>query len=830
MFRHSYIDQAGKLLCDVAEYVKRHNVVHKTPPVKVQDGLPLGNGFMGGLVYQTDRELCMRINRPDCFDYGPRENFGAWGLEWEEKWTTLANCGVIKISDGTPAFAWEYLNDYDMTLDLSRAEINMKSDTPFAKYAAKGWGSLEYGCVVWEVAAQNEEPVERTIDLERYGTRAFFHYYESFSRDTKRRLYGVTAGERDGCMYITQELRGLTFTTAACVLGEGAKYVFPNKRTARCVLPVSEKAEFKVYITTAISRTGGDTVAEAVEVLKKAVAAGDKARESSLKWWREYWNRSFVNMGNELAENAYYMFRYQFGCSGLATFPPSIFAGIWNAMGDVRCWGHYYHWNDQQQYWPVDAWNHPELYRNYFDYRRGMLDNAKKDCLDVHGAEGAWYSDIAEAGGYQAIEPDTKGNMTCGPLISIQMYRHYRHYLNKDFLINTAWPVMKACADMYLNLFVKEEDGRYHIHDVTALEGYLYINDTLTDWTMSRALFTALLDVADEVGAPDELRARWQDALDNLYEPVTTMIDGVEVLAYGRHADGAVCYDTAYPESGMGTGDAGGRMPVFPASMYGKWTADDPYYELVKNTMEEMTHRGVAGPYGALIAYARFGWADQVGKNLTKFVVDTHPFANGMGGPTYSNKGRLTYRVQPIPEGCKYTDWNNIHEKDKKERITYDGERFGYFISEYGGDLCAVVNESLLQSWEGKIRVFPANGDEEALFRLHAEGDFMVTSQKDKGIIRFVAVESGAGARLNVVSPFEKMECVRVDGKEVPFELTEKNGERIISLDTEKGKTYVIFSKACHIDGSYPTCFPTDVVNRNAKKFGTCNFGLERDF
>jgi len=80
MFRHTYIDKKGKFLCDVSEYVRRHNLVHKTPPFKVHDGLPLGNGFMGGLVYQTDRELCMRINRPDSYDYGPRGNFGAWAL------------------------------------------------------------------------------------------------------------------------------------------------------------------------------------------------------------------------------------------------------------------------------------------------------------------------------------------------------------------------------------------------------------------------------------------------------------------------------------------------------------------------------------------------------------------------------------------------------------------------------------------------------------------------------------------------------------------------------------------------------------------------------
>ena len=177
MFRYTYIDKQGKLLCDVSEYVKKHNIVYKTPVRRIADGMTFGNGAMGGLVYHTDRELCMRINHTDCFDHAAPYNFGAWAMEWEEKCTALAGCGVLKISDGTPSYAWEYMDDYDMTLDLGNAEINMLSKTPFSKHKAMGYGSLEDKCVVWEFEDVSEEPLERTITLERYGTREFFHYY-----------------------------------------------------------------------------------------------------------------------------------------------------------------------------------------------------------------------------------------------------------------------------------------------------------------------------------------------------------------------------------------------------------------------------------------------------------------------------------------------------------------------------------------------------------------------------------------------------------------------------------------------------------------------------
>lgn len=65
MFRYTHVDREGNLLCDVARYVKKHNVIYKTPPKKPQEGLPLGNGAMGGMVYHSDREHCMRINPTD---------------------------------------------------------------------------------------------------------------------------------------------------------------------------------------------------------------------------------------------------------------------------------------------------------------------------------------------------------------------------------------------------------------------------------------------------------------------------------------------------------------------------------------------------------------------------------------------------------------------------------------------------------------------------------------------------------------------------------------------------------------------------------------------
>lgn len=827
MFRYTHVDREGNLLCDVSQYVKKHNVIYKTPPKKPQDGLPLGNGAMGGMVYHSDRELCMRINRTDSFDYGPAENFGAWGHEWEEKCTTLANCGLLKFSDGTPAFAWEYLDDYDMTLDLGQGEIRMESKTPFSSWRATGYGSLEDSCMVWEVEAFSEEPLERTVTLERYGTRGFFHYYESFTRDTRRRLYGVTPTAGTDMMLLTQELHGCTFTTAVTVVHPEVRYEVTNQREVRCILPAAQSVKFRVLVTTALSTDGEDTEAMATDTLLAAREEGDAIHQRHLAWWREFWNRSFIQIGDELVENLYYIHRYQFGCSGYGAFPPSVFGSLWTTFGDTRNWGHYYHWNDQMQFWAPDTWNHGEMLKPYFDYRLRMLPKAIADGRTVHGVDGAWYSDISSADGFQAVEPDTRGNMSCGAMIALQMYRHYKHFPDSDFLRDVAWPVMKACGDLYLGLLVKEEDGKYHIHDVTAMEGYLYLNDTMSDWAMIQALFEALLEVAEEVNAPKELVFAWKDRLENLYDPPTMTVEGKSVFAYGRFEDGRICTDTKYPEGDMATGIMGTLMCVFPALLYHKNSVHRPWFELVKNTAELAKDREAGCGWDLnLPVNARMGYREELERGIHAFARTYMIYPSGL---TNFNPPDTTgrYTARAIPEGVTHTQWGDLHEKDKGERVRYDAERFSHFYSEPMAVVTAAVHESLIQSSDGVIRVFPTAGD--GLFRLHAEGDFMVTAQKTGEQVRFVAIESRRGGRVTLISPFKGDEAVRCGRDYVEFEKTADNGEIRISFETSPGKTYLVFSRDDHIDGSYPTQVPVS-ENREPKRFGDHVIGLERDF
>ena len=71
--------------------------------------------------------------------------------------------------------------------------------------------------------------------------------------------------------------------------------------------------------------------------------------------------------------------------------------------------------------------------------------------------------------------------------------------------------------------------------------------------------------------------------------------------------------------------------------------------------------------------------------------------------------------------------------------------------------LPAVIDECLLQSYSGMLRLFPNWPDDTtAEFRtLRAAGAFLVSARIEDGTVRWVEVASEAGAPLRVISPWD---------------------------------------------------------------------------
>ena len=131
MYQAIHYDDHGPMT-DPCRYLRRHDLVYRRPALRPYDGVPVGTGDAGGLLYQTAYGLELTVNHADALDYAPDGAMQAWAWEAEERQTAPVSCGHLSIRSTLPIFDWVYLEAFEQRLILSTASIEGRAKTPFA--------------------------------------------------------------------------------------------------------------------------------------------------------------------------------------------------------------------------------------------------------------------------------------------------------------------------------------------------------------------------------------------------------------------------------------------------------------------------------------------------------------------------------------------------------------------------------------------------------------------------------------------------------------------------------------------------------------------------
>src|SRR5262249_47031084 len=291
-------------------FLSRHDLVYLGPVADGLDGLPIGDGDVGAMLWTPPDHLRLQVNKCDLWDDGPPGPFTSWGEEDEEVSTMLRSAATLAIGHGLPVFDRVYLTDFEARLRLAEAVVALRAETPFARAAAE------------------------------------------------------------------------------------------HRRA-----------------------------------------------------WARFWQASFVQLPpeQEYAENLWYLGNYYLASGSRGRYPLVQTNGVWGWTRDVRPWAHYYHWNTGPLFWPLYAAGHPDLALPHLRCPRAMLGQAVADARRVHGGEGAFFSDAANRAGYQATERGLSHNLTPGPQIAADLWRHYRYTGDEPFLEELAYPVVREVARFYLS-------------------------------------------------------------------------------------------------------------------------------------------------------------------------------------------------------------------------------------------------------------------------------------------------------------------------------------------------------------------------------------------
>lgn len=816
MYRSVHFD-GEKLAVNHAEYLKKHSIVYESPAYMGCDGLPIGNGDMGGMLYHTERAAVLPINKTDVIDFAPDGNFDAWSWQSEEKNTAPVSCGRLVMTDSMPSFDWLYLEEYKETLSLSDGTVTCRCKTPFSSYDYRAYSSKSHGVIVFEVSASSVEAAERKLILEKWGSINLFHDYEQIKPLYDKNLFNVASGAEGRTAYLEQQLNGTHYITAMRVTGCDSRIIQQNSRCVEVVLDKAERHDFTVLLTVATSHTGMADLSDALRILDKAETDFGLLYENQKAAWAEFWSKSLVCLPrDDYLENIYYMNLYQLGSCGTGAYP-ATFAGLWGWYADTRNWGHYYHWNHQQTYWGVYASGHGELAENYLDYRFNMLENAKTDAKKLFGSKnGAFYSDISNFNGYNALEPDSVRNLTPCAQIALDFYRRYQYAPDEDFLIKKAYPVMFAAAELYLDLLKKEEDGVYRIDGgSTCYESYWNLKETVTDFASVHALFDALLDTAELTGLDKAKAEMYAEIKKNLY-PLPTAVtehngEPLEVIAAGTKWNGQKTHvaEGDYPTSPFPLCEL---SAIYPSGYIGLSCRDTKEFETAVNTARLLfdmdvyakSKIGSCGHSVAIEAAARLGMREDCIRISRLFAERYQQFPSGLthfadiGDDRFRPK---TYRPRVLPAGVKETEWEKLHEKSEGPRTSIPGNYFMHCYFEPAANIMAGINEMLLQSHDGVIRVFPAaEKDFTGMFTLQAAKGFTVTSEAADGEILFVHVRSAFDRVCRLAPPWTDA-AIRVEsgGKNVEFKL---NGG-IIEFSAKTGGGYLIIRCEYPLDCYY---------------------------
>jgi hypothetical protein len=329
--------------------------------------------------------------------------------------------------------------------------------------------------------------------------------------------------------------------------------------------------------------------------------------------------------------------------------------------------------------------------------------------------------------------------------------------------------MMREVAKFYTSkLSFNGSSGKFFMASSNAHETYWNVPNAITDLMAVRAMFPMAIEASTILGQDSSLRSQWQNVLNNI-QP--------------------------YPS------DSTQYLPKDPSSVFAS---------NVENVVLEL-----AWPYSVTglghpdLTKVISNWNSRPFPYRSVWSPDAIQAARlGLGDAAFSGMKTMLQKYQSFPNGL--TDNTN-----------------GDF--EYVGVHPSAMNESLLQSYDDKIRVFPAPPNDAGFvgkFTLLASGGFLVSSEREASEIKYVGVKSLFGKMARVVNPWG-VQQVQVRRTSDGMIILSTSGSEI-AFNTGANSVYVIERTAKPLAGYTPQPI-SGTANQNEKSLSgtSCKLGAD---
>ncbi len=797
---------------DVVEYLeKRHFIEHKEPRSLWHEGCPMGNGDMGVLAYGPPEAAMFLFGKTDLWDWRPfgKANYPSAGFPALRK-----------------AAAEKDDRRFQELKEKSRRPLQV--DAPTAKpggmlrlelypcskimsfYQRLSFASAET-VQTWGVAGDRKpsmckfsltpDPVVMTSFV--HAARNVFAiniqtgkypFHEpiavSLWRHEDPDMEPPEAHVAEGRAWIRQNLPGgqhfIMLFGCDC---ESFEYFDVGGRILAKGKPKADTVTFYVSLVTSLDAE--NPLRQARENILDACRTGFTAlHETHRKWWHGYWRRAYVATPWPEVERKWYQALYLHAC---IQRPGRMSPGLQGNFikENYPAWNGDFHNNINIQIinWSYLTANRLELGEPFYSLYHKILPRVEKDTQEYFGMRGARYP--------ISMGPD--GVETCpGQFLSawigssgwlaLHYWWHYLYSGDLEFLRRYAYPVIRAAALFYEDHLQEKADGRLYAHPTVLMElmaAYVdgFGTNSIWDWPVIIRTFQMAGEAAQALGLDAHDRQRWDEILAKM-APLPATGNGI----WKEFADKPLLH--------MHQWEWTKYMAVFPMGLVGEDSGPAELREQARKTLED--HFAYWKEHGDT--------PDAAYRALAGF---------GMAGPTLARMGMGERALGFAQWVCGNPGLVSNESTGQNSSwfcpSGFVGNRDSFYVQVDTPLMTGMfLNEMLLQSYDGVIRVFPAVPpcDSPICFHsLRAAGGFLVSSERRNNLTQYVVVKSLAGNKLRMRNPFvgEKDLAVQVkiyrleDGMDF-----RKQGEfhamldrlqfpgDIIEFPTEKDRLYLV--------------------------------------
>lgn len=707
------------------------------------EAMPLGNAAVGALVWQRDSSLRLSLDRTDLWDLRPVDSLSGdnFRFSWVKEhirtkdylpvqkkldWPYDMNPAPSKIPGAAIEFPLEKIGaptQVRLYLNNALCEANWADGTQMQTFvhATEPVG--------WFVFRNLRTPIEPSILTPVYNKTKPDGSLDPVSGQDLHRLgyqQGETVREGNRITYHQKGYGDFWYDVVVCWKQEGET----------------------LYGTWSVtSSLSGEKAAEKAEAALQRGLKQDY--QAHLEYWNKYWAQSSVTLPDSILQKQYQNEMYKFASTTREHSYPISLQAVWTAdNGKLPPWkGDYHHdLNTQLSYWPAYTGNHLTEGMGYLNTLWNQRDTYKRYTRQYFGTEGMNIPGVCTLTG----EPmggwiQYSMSQTVAAWLAQHFYLHWKYSADRTFLKERAYPFLKDVAIYLEQVSEVTPEGVRKLEFSSSPEVFdnslqAWFSDmTNYDLAMMHFLFKAAAELAHELNLTDE-SSHWA-ALE------------AQLPDYDVDEEGCLTFAKGYPynESHRHFSHA---MAIHPMGLI-DWSDGEKSQHIIRVTLKRL---------------------DEVGPDY--WTGYSYSWLANMKARAFDGKGAAQALRTFAECFCLKNTFhaNGDQTKSGKSRFTYRP-----FTLEGNFAFASGIQEMLLQSHTGTIRIFPALPEEwkDVSFEgLRAMGAFLVSAQMEGGEITRVRIYSEKGGMLKIARP----------GTLKPDKNYTLSGPDILNIDTQAGE------------------------------------------